>query len=90
MRELLKLKFLGEFDAASDVVLKSLKKKKDNKQLEVLSNYLSTSYVYVTTLEMQLQEANHRLNNLAEKRDEELRAKEDYKELYEKLQQTKI
>ena len=56
--ELFELKFQGDFGAASDVVLKALKKNPDNKQLEVMSNYLSTSYLYVNSLQMQLEEAN--------------------------------
>ena len=55
-RELLKLKFQGDFSAASDIILKAVKDKPKNKQIEILSNYLSTSYLYVNALEMQLTE----------------------------------
>ena len=55
-RELLKLKFQGDFTAASDIILKAVKDKPKNKKIEILSNYLSTSYLYVNALEMQLAE----------------------------------
>jgi hypothetical protein len=84
--ELFELKFQGDFGAASDVVLKALKEKPDNKQLEVMSKYLSTSYLYVNSLQMQLQEAKLRINKLRDMRDKALDDKQDYKELYEDLQ----
>ena len=88
--ELSKLKFHGDFGAASEVVLKSIKKNPDNKQLEIMSNYLSTSYMYVNSLEMQLQEAILRINKMREARDEALETSSEFKELYEKLQERTI
>ena len=64
--ELFELKFQGDFGAASDVVLKALKKNPDNKQLEVMSNYLSTTYLYVNSLQKQLEEAKLRIDKLRE------------------------
>ena len=88
--ELFELKFQGDFSAASDVVLKALKEKPDNKQLEVISNYLSTSYLYVNSLQMQLQEAKLRINKLRDSRDEIIKDKEQYKQFYEKLQEKQL
>lgn len=88
--ELSKLKFHGDFGAASEVVLNSIKKNPDNKQLEIMSNYLSTSYMYVNSLEMQLQEAILRINKMREARDEALETSSIFKELYEKLQERTI
>lgn len=88
--ELFELKFQGDFSAASDVVLKAIKEKPDNKQLEVISNYLSTSYLYVNSLQMQLQEAKLRINKLRDSRDEIIKDKEQYKQFYEKLQENKL
>ena len=88
--ELFELKFQGDFGAASDVVLKALNKNPDNKQLEVMSNYLSTSYLYVNSLQMQLQEAKLRINKLRDSRDEALKDAEQYKNFYKKLQEKQI
>lgn len=88
--ELFELKFQGDFSAASDVVLKAIKEKPDNKQLEVISNYLSTSYLYVNSLQMQLQEAKLRINKLRDSRDEAIKDKEQYKQFYEKLQEKQL
>lgn len=88
--ELFELKFQGDFGAASDTVLKALKKNPDNKQLEVISNYLSTSYLYVNSLQMQLQEAKLRMNKLRDSRDEAIKDKEQYKQFYEKLQEKQL
>jgi len=88
--ELFELKFQGDFSAASDVVLKAIKEKPDNKQLEVISNYLSTSYLYVNSLQMQLQEAKLRINKLRDSRDEIIKDAEQYKQFYEKLQEKQL
>lgn len=88
--ELFELKFQGDFSAASDIVLKAIKEKPDNKQLEVISNYLSTSYLYVNSLQMQLQEAKLRINKLRDSRDEAIKDKEQYKQFYEKLQEKQL
>lgn len=88
--ELFELKFQGDFGAASDVVLKSLEKNPNNKQLEVVSNYLSTSYLYVNSLQMQLQEAKLRINKLRDSRDEALKDAEQYKEFYKQLQEKQL
>ena len=88
--ELFELKFQGDFGAASDVVLKALKKNPDNKQLEVMSNYLSTSYLYVNSLQMQLEEAKLRINKLRESRDEALKDAEQYKDFYKQLQEKQL
>ena len=88
--ELFELKFQGDFGAASDVVLKGLKQKPDSKQLEVISNYLSTSYLYVNSLQMQLQEAKLRIDKLRDSRDEALRYAEQYKKFYKQLQEKQI
>ena len=88
--ELFELKFQGDFGAASDVVLKALNKNPDNKQLEVMSNYLSTSYLYVNSLQMQLQEAKLRIHKLRESRDEALKDAEQYKDFYKQLQEKQI
>lgn len=88
--ELFELKFQGDFGAASDVVLKALNKNPDNKQLEVMSNYLSTSYLYVNSLQMQLQEAKLRIDKLRESRDEALKDAEQYKQFYKQLQEKQL
>jgi hypothetical protein len=88
--ELFELKFQGDFGAASDVVLKALNKNPDNKQLEVMSNYLSTSYLYVNSLQMQLEEAKLRIDKLRESRDEALKDAEEYKQFYKQLQEKQI
>ena len=88
--ELFELKFQGDFGAASDVVLKALNKNPDNKQLEIMSNYLSTSYLYVNSLQMQLQEAKLRIDKLRDSRDEALKDAEQYKKFYEQLQEKQI
>jgi len=88
--ELFELKFQGDFGAASDVVLKALNKNPDNKQLEVMSNYLSTSYLYVNSLQMQLEEAKLRIDKLRESRDEALKDAEQYKQFYKQLQEKQL
>ena len=88
--ELFELKFQGDFGAASDVVLKALNKNPDNKQLEVMSNYLSTSYLYVNSLQMQLEEAKLRIDKLRESRDEALKDAEEYKQFYKQLQEKQL
>ena len=88
--ELFELKFQGDFSAASDIVLKAIKDKPDNKQLEVISNYLSTSYLYVNSLQMQLQEAKLRINKLRDSRDEAIKDAEQYKDFYNKLQEKQL
>ena len=88
--ELFELKFQGDFGAASDVVLEGLKQKPDSKQLEIISNYLSTSYLYVNSLQMQLQEAKLRIDKLRDSRDEALRYAEQYKKFYEQLQEKQL
>jgi len=89
-RELLKLKFQGDFSAASDIILKAVKDKPKNKQIEILSNYLSTSYLYVNALEMQLKEANLRMDKLLESRAEAHELAEEYKKFYLELQSKTI
>ena len=96
-RELLKLKFQGDFSAASDIILKAVKDKPKNKKIEILSNYLSTSYLYVNALEMQLKEANLRMDKLLESRAEALERRdeahelaEEYKKFYLELQSKTI
>ena len=88
--ELFELKFQGDFGAASEVVLKAIKDKPNNKQLEVISNYLSTSYLYVNSLQMQLQEAKLRINKLIDSRDSALKEAEQYKEFYKQLQEKQL
>jgi hypothetical protein len=89
-RELLKLKFQGDFSVASDIILKAVKDKPKNKQIEILSNYLSTSYLYVNALEMQLKEANFRMDKLLESRAEAQELAEEYKKFYLELQSKTI
>ena len=88
--QLFELKFQGDFGAASDVVLKGLKQKPDSKQLEVISNYLSTSYLYVNSLQMQLQEAKLIIEKLIDSRDEALKDAEQYKQFYKQLQEKQL
>lgn len=88
--ELFELKFQGDFGAASDVVLKALKERPESKQLEVISNYLSTSYLYVNSLQMQLEEAKLRINKLRDSRDEALKDAEQYKDFYKQLQEKQL
>lgn len=88
--ELFELKFQGDFGAASDVVLKALKDRPESKQLEVISKYLSTSYLYVNSLQMQLEEAKLRINKLRDSRDEALKDAEQYKEFYKQLQEKQL
>ena len=88
--ELFELKFQGDFGAASDTVLKALKKNPDNKQLEIISKYLSTSYLYVNSLQMQLEEAKLRINKLRDSRDEALKDAEQYREFYKQLQEKQL
>ena len=86
-RELLKLKFMGDFTAASHIVQEWLKKRPDNKELNNVTEYLTSSYIYTTALELQLKEANAIINRLREKRDKQADLAKEYKELYEKLQE---
>jgi len=89
-RELLKLKFQGDFSAVSHIVQEWLKKRPDNKELEVLTKYLTNSYIYVNALEMQIDEANLRMDKLIQTRDKALELADEYKQFYEKLQKEKI
>ena len=86
-RELLKLKFQGDFTAASHVIQKWLEKSPDNKELKYVTEYLTNSYIYATACEMQIKEANAIISRLREKRDKQKELADDYKELYEKLQE---
>jgi TorA maturation chaperone TorD len=86
-RELLKLKFQGDFTAASHIIQKWLEKSPDNKELKHVTEYLTNSYIYATACEMQIKEANAIINRLREKRDKYKDLSDDYKELYEKLQE---
>ena len=89
-RKLLQLKYQGDFTAASHIVQEWLKKRPDNKELGVLTKYLTNSYIYVTALEMQLQEANLRMDNLIQTRDTALQTAEEYKQFYEQLQEKQL
>lgn len=89
-RELLKLKFQGDFTAASHIIQKWLDKSPDNKELKHVTDYLTNSYIYATACEMQIQEANAIINRLTFKRDKYKDLADEYKELYEKLQQTQL
>ena len=86
-RELLKLKFQGDFTAASHIVQEWLKKRPDNEELKNIREYLTTSYIYNSALELQVREANAIINRLREKRDAQIELTNEYKELYEKLQE---
>ena len=55
-----------------------------------MSNYLSTSYLYVNSLQMQLEEAKLRIDKLRESRDEALKDAEEYKQFYEQLQEKQL
>jgi len=88
--ELFELKFQGDFGAASDVVLKALKDRPESKQLELISKYLSTSYLYVNSLQMQLEEAKLRIDKLRDSRDEALKDAEQYKQFYKQLQEKQL
>ena len=86
-RELLKLKFQGDFSAASHIVQEWLKKRPDNEELKNILEYVTTSYIYNSALELQVREANAIINRLREKRDKQTELANEYKELYEKLQE---
>lgn len=81
---------MGDFTAASHIVQEWLKKRPDNKELNNVTEYLTSSYIYTTALELQLKEANAIINRLREKRDEQTDLAKEYKELYEKLQEKKL
>lgn len=78
---------MGDFTAASHIVQEWLKKRPDNKELNNVTEYLTSSYIYTTALELQLKEANAIINRLREKRDKQTELAKEYKELYEKLQE---
>jgi len=78
---------MGDFTAASHIVQEWLKKRPDNKELNNVTEYLTSSYIYTTALELQLKEANAIINRLREKRDKQTDLAKEYKELYEKLQE---
>jgi len=88
--ELSKLKYQGDFLAASEVILKWIEAKPDNKELKAVYNYLTSSYFYVNNLEMSLEEAKIRINKLRDSRDDALQTAEDYKEFYKQIQEKQI
>jgi hypothetical protein len=88
--ELSKLKYQGDFLAASEVIQKWIEAKPDNKELKAVYNYLTSSYFYVNNLEMSLEEAKIRINKLRDSRDDALQTAEDYKEFYKQIQEKQI
>lgn len=88
--ELSKLKYQGDFLAASEIIMKWIDAKPDNKELKAVYNYLTSSYFYVNNLEMSLEEAKIRINKLRDSRDDALQTAEDYKEFYKQLQGKQI
>jgi hypothetical protein len=88
--ELSKLKYQGDFLAASEIILKWKEAKPDNKELRAVYNYLTSSYFYVNNLEMSLEEAKIRINKLRDSRDDALETAEEYKQFYKQLQEKQI